>query len=148
MQGSSTSNIRLSRETGQLCQVRCARVRVRILLHLAARSMTHVPSTQALALASVGTSVVGAYPCDTNSTPSHHPTPLLLLPLLCVRHPSKESARVARCSWQKITRSHRDSYEDAAMHEPFWGKPSAISDSRETNYEHSPCEPCRCFIVF
>jgi len=26
----------------------------------------------------------------------------------------------------------------ASMHEPFWGKPTAIGDSRETNYEHSP----------
>ena len=25
------------------------------------------------------------------------------------------------------------------MHEPFWGQPSAVGDSREINYEHSPC---------
>jgi hypothetical protein len=126
----------------------CAEVRVRILLLRAASSMMRGSSTQALAFALVGTSVVRAYVCNTNSTPSHPPTPLQLLPPHCVRHPSKKSASVTAIPWRKIARSQRNSCQDAAMHEPFWGKPSAVSDSREKNYEHSPCESCRCFIVF
>jgi hypothetical protein len=26
----------------------------------------------------------------------------------------------------------------STMHDPFWGRPTAIGDSREINYEHSP----------
>jgi hypothetical protein len=41
--------------------------------------------------------------------------------------------------------AHRSQSKGARMHEPYWGKPSAIGDSREHNYAHSPyVSPLSC----